>query len=75
MWLSKKHKKIEVSLGNTKAKVKCVCFPIYHTNHHPRKWKPRNLHGSKLGLEPQKLENSIGTKMNLEWVYFPRFEV
>ena len=45
-------------------------FYLYYEYHLPRKLEQRNLRGLKMGLEPQKFEISLGTKMNVEWVCF-----
>ena len=57
--------KSEVLLENTNSGMR-LFFHLYHTNHHPGRWEPRNLHGSKMGLEQQKSEISLGTKMDVE---------
>ena len=67
----------EVSLGNTmNAKMESVCFSIHITqittlengNHETCIGHPFFL--QKIGLKPQISENSLGTKMNVEWVWF-----
>ena len=66
----------EVSLGNTKAKVECVCFFIYITqittlengNHETCMGHP--FFSQKMGLKPQIFKISLGIKMNVDWVCF-----
>ena len=66
----------EVSLGNTKAKVECVCFFIYITqittleNGNHETWMGHPFFSHKMGLKPQIFEFSFGIKMNVDWVCF-----
>ena len=63
--------KFEVPLRNTKAKVECVCFPIYITqitnleNKNNETWMAHPFFYTKWGLKPQIFEISLGTKMNV----------